>query len=225
MLIHREALELARFAPAEDEGGTLALTCLLIESDGHVVVCDGHQLIRVAGQVDEPSLFDSLIPAEEREHSEAILLPAEAAQSFNAALKKRKKKKGEPTPHIVVSRDGEAVRLASADGKVTRRFDVKPPDLPFPKIESLLRPHVAVKRVTLGVDLMLTILKALKGCGCESATFSFAEGEAAPVKFTAFSQPMGPVEGVVMPMRDGAEKDAANESGRRVTADQEHRKT
>lgn len=200
MLIHREALELSRMAPSDDEGGQYALTCLLIEADGHVVVCDGHQLIRVAGQVDEPSLFDSLIPADEREHSEPILLPAEAAQSFNAALKKRRKKKGEPTPHIVVSQDGNAVRLASADGKVTRRFEVKPPELPFPNIATVMRKHVTAKRVTLGVDLMLTILKALKGCGCPSITLDFAEGETSPVHFRAFSDPMGPVEGVVMPM-------------------------
>jgi hypothetical protein len=162
MVIHREALELARMAPTDDEGGHYALTCLLIEGDGHVVVCDGHQLIRVAGKVDEPSLFDSIIPAEERDHAEPILLPAEAAQSFNAALKKRKKKKGEPTPHIVVSQDGESVRLASADGKVTRRFDVKPPELPFPNIAAVMRPHAEVKRVTLGVDLMLTVLALTK---------------------------------------------------------------
>lgn len=209
MLIHREALELARMAPTDDEGGNYALSCLLIEADGHVVVCDGHQLIRVAGQVDEPSLFDSLIPAEEREHSAPILLPAEAAQSFSAALKKRKKKKGEPTPHIVVSHDGDAVRLASADGKVTRRFDVKPPELPFPNIAAVMKPHVSAKRVTLGVDLMLTILKALKGCGCPSVTLDFAEGEGSPVKMSAFSDPMGPVEGVVMPIRGSDEKDAA----------------
>ena len=209
MLIHREALELARFAPTVDEGGQYALTCLMLEPDGHVVVCDGHQLMRVAGAVDEPSLFDALIPQEEREHAAPILLPAEAAQSFNAALKKRKKKKGEPTAHIVISQDGEAIRLASADGKVTRRFEVKPPDLPFPNIAAVMRPHVEVKKVTLSVELMLTVLKALKGCGCTSLTLSLAAGEAAPIKLSAFSEPMGPVEGVFMPMRTGDEKDAA----------------
>lgn len=168
----------------------------------------GINLIRVAGAVDEPSLFDGLIPEGEREHSEPILLPAEAAQSFNAALKKRKKKKGEPTPHITVSHDGSAVRLASA-GKVIRRFDVTPPDLPFPNIAQVMRPHVEVKRVVLGVDLMLTVLKALKGCGCSSVTLSLSEGETAPVKLSAFSMPMGPVEGVVMPMRDDRAKEEA----------------
>lgn len=209
MLIHREALELARMAPDEDEGGALALSCLMIEPDGHVVVCDGHQLIRVAGAVDEPSLFDSLIPADEREHADPILLPAEAAQSFAAALKKRKKKKGEPTPHLVVSQTGDAIRLASADGKVTRRFEVKPPELPYPNYATLMRPHTEVKRVTLGVDLMLTVLKALKGCGCTSMTLSLAASDTAPVKIDAFSTPMGPVEGLVMPMRTGDEKDEA----------------
>lgn len=209
MLIHREALELARMAAAEDEGGSYALSCLHIEADGHVVVCDGHQLIRVHGRVDEPSLFDSLIPEEEREQSAPIMLPAEAAQSFNAALKKRKKKKGEPTPHIAVSSDGEAVRLASADGKVMRLFDVKPPDLPFPDIAPMMRPHAEVKRVTLGVDIMLAVLKALKGCGCSSVTMSFSEGATAAVKLSAFSMPMGPVEGLVMPMRDEQKDEAA----------------
>lgn len=210
MLIHREALELARMAPDDDEGGNYALSSLLIEADGHVVVCDGHQLIRVHGRVDEPSLFDSIIPLEEREHAAPIMLPAAAAESFNAALKKRKKKKGEPTPHIVVSHDGESVRLASADGKVTRRFEVKPPELPFPNIAPLMRPHAEVKRVTLDVDLMMTVLKSLKGCGCNTVTLSFSEGATAPVKLTAFSVPMGPVQGLVMPMREeGSASEAA----------------
>jgi hypothetical protein len=209
MLIHREALELARMALTDDEGGTHALSCLLIEADGHVVVCDGHQLIRVNGKVDEPTLFDAIIDQKEREHAEPILLPAEAATSFNAALKKRKKKKGEPTPHIAVSGDPGQVRLASADGKVTRRFDVAPPDLPFPNITSLMKPHVEIKRVTLNVDLMLTVLRALKGCGCPSVTLSFSEGQTAPVKLTSFSDPMGPVDALVMPIRDSKAQDEA----------------
>lgn len=196
-------------APTDDEGGKYALTCLMIEESGHVVVCDGFQLMRVAGKVDEPSLFDALIPVDEIHHAEQILLPAEAAISFNAALKKRKKKKGEPTPHIVVSKEGDAIRLASADGKVTRRFDVTPPELPFPNIASLMRPHTTVKSVTLSVDLMLTVLKALKGCGCTSVTMDLAEGDGAPVKIGAFSDPMGPVQGVVMPMRTGEAEAAA----------------
>jgi hypothetical protein len=188
-------------APTDDEGGKFALTCLMIEADGHVVVCDGHQLIRVHGRVDEPSLFDSLIPVEEREQAEPILLPSEAAQSFNAALKKRKKKKGEPTPHIVVSQDDDqTVRIASADGKVTRRFDVKPSELPFPNYKRLMGPHDTAKRVTLGIDLMLDVLRALKGCGCDSVTLDMAQADGTPVKLSAFSEPMGPVEALVMPL-------------------------
>ncbi len=208
MLIHREALELARMAPQDDEGGKFALTCLLIEGGGRVVVCDGKQLIRVNGSVDEPTLFDDLIPAEERDHDEPILLPAEAAQSFNAALKKRRKKKGEPTLHIVVSSDGTHVRLASADGKVTRRFEVAPPELPFPNIKPLLKQHRSAKKVTFDIELLMTVLKALKGCGCPSVTLDFAEGETSPVRFAAFSDPMGPVDGLVMPMSGHNEKSA-----------------
>jgi hypothetical protein len=208
MLIHREALELAKMAASEDDG-KYSLSCLLIEADGHVVVCDGKQLIRVAGKVDDPSLFDSLIPEDEREHAEEILLPAEAAQSFNAALKKRKKKKGEATPHVVVSGDGDSIRLASADGQVTRRFDVKPPEHPYPNYKALMKPHTVVKRVTLSIDLMLNVLKALKSAGCPSVTLHLSEGEGAAVKISAFSDPMGPVEGVVAPMRVDEAKDAA----------------
>lgn len=207
MLIHREALELARLAPTDDEGGQFGLSHLMIEADGHVVVCDGTQLLRVHGNVDEPSLFDSLIPDTEREHAEPILLSAEAAQSFSAALKKRKRKRGEPAPHIVVSADGEAIRLASADGKMTRRFDVKPSELPYPNYQALLKPRTVVKEVTLSIDVMLTVLRALKGAGCRSVTLGFAEGEGAPVRVTAFSDPMGPVDGIIAPMRKGDAQD------------------
>jgi hypothetical protein len=209
MLIHREALELAKLAHTEDEGH--ALNCLRFEEDGHVVVSDGHQFLRVNGKVDEPSLFDALIPEGELQCAAEVLLPSEAAQSFNAALKKRKKKKGEPTPHIVLSQDdGGVVRVASSDGKVTRRFDVKPVETPYPNIDAIRRQHISQRSVTLGVDLMIKILRAMKGAGCTSVTLDLAEGKHAPIRLKSFSDVMGPVEGAVMPMRlDDEKADAA----------------
>lgn len=209
MLIHREALGLARMTAADDEGGKFALSCLMIEADGHVVACDGVHLLRVHGHVDEPSLFDAIIPEDERKMAASLLLPREAAESFNAALKKRKRKKGEPAPHIVVSVGDSGIQLASADGKVTRRFDVTPPELPFPDYQHLMRPRTSVKAVTINVDVMLTVLRALKGAGCGSVTMTMAEGEGAPIRLDAFSDPMGPVQGLLMPMRADDAKDAA----------------
>lgn len=206
MLIHREALELAKMAAQDDDGGRFSLSCLMVEADGHVVVCDGVQLIRVAGKVDEPSLFDSLIPAEEREAEEPILLPAEAAMSFNAALKKRKKKKGEIPPHIVLSTEDTAIRLASSDGKVTRRFEVQPPELPYPSYDVILeqsRKRAVAKSSTFDVDVLMQVLRTLKAAGCGALTLDFAHGDGAPVRVHGFSAVMGPVEGVVMPMRTG----------------------
>jgi hypothetical protein len=208
MLIHREALELAKLANTEDESH--ALNCLRFEPDGHVCVSDGHQYLRVNGKVDEPSLFDSLIPEDERTCDTEVLLPSEAAQSFNAALKKRKTKKGEPTPHIVLSHDGDVVRVASSDGKVTRRFDVNPIETPYPNIDAIRRQHVSTRTVTLGVDLMIKVLRAMKGAGCTSVTLDLAEGTYAPIRLSSFSGVMGPVEGAVMPMRtDQAQDEAA----------------
>lgn len=200
MLIHRQALELHRMC-AEESDGKYALTAMRIEPDGHVTVCDGAQYLRIAAKVEEPGLFDVLVPSEEREQEETILLPAEAAESFNAALKKRKGKKGEVPPSVAISIDDGHIRLASSDGRTMRRFEVQPPTSPYPDIDRVLTSHVVTKEVIFGVDLLLDVLKTFKAMGCSSIRMSFAEGKAAPVKVSAFSA-IGPIEGVVMPRVD-----------------------
>lgn len=200
MLIHRQALELHRMCPEEGDG-KYALAAMLIEPTGHVTVCDGHQYLRIAAKVEEPALFDMEIPEDERESIEAIVLPAEAADSFNAALKKRKKKKGEAPPSVSISTDGEHIKLASSDGRTTRRFEITPPEQPYPPIDRVLRDHVVTREVLLGVDLLLDVLKTFKATGCDTIRFGFAEGQDAPIKVSAFSE-IGPIEGAVMPRRE-----------------------
>lgn len=200
MLIHRQALELHRMCAAENDG-KFALAAMLIEPDGHVTVCDGTQYMRIAARVEEPALFDALIPEEERDQHQPIVLPAEAAESFNAALKKRKKKKGDVPPSVSISQLDTHINLASSDGKTMRRFEVEPPSQPYPPIENVFRDFVPIKDVVFGVDILLDVLKTLKACGADSVKFVLANGEAAPVKVSA-STAIGPVEGAVMPRRE-----------------------
>ena len=200
MLINRQALELFRMS-ADENDSTFALAAMLIESTGHVTVCDGTQYLRIAAKVEEPALFDALVPEEEREQTETILLPADAAESFNAALKKRKKKKGEAPPAVAISSDGDQIRLASSDGRTMRRFDITPPDQEYPPIDRVLRDHVVTREVLLGVDLLLDVLKTFKATGCDTIRFGFAEGQDAPIRVSAFSE-IGPIEGAVMPRRE-----------------------
>jgi hypothetical protein len=201
MLIHRQALELHRMC-ADENDGKHALTAIKVEPTGHVTVCDGTQYLRIAAKVEEPGLFDALVPEEERVQTQTILLPAEAAESFNAALKKRKKKKDEVPPSVVISQDEDGhIRLASSDGRTMRRFEIEPPTQPYPEIERVLRGHVVTKEVLFGVDLLLDVLKTFKATGCSTIRFGFAEGQDAPVKVTAFSE-IGPIEGAVMPRRE-----------------------
>ncbi len=208
MLIHRESLELAKLAPDAEDVGQAALTGIEIKPDGHVAVCDGHMWLRVSGKVDEPSLFDAIIPVEEREHESTIVLPAEAALSFNAALKKRKKKKGEAPPHVVISQEGDQIKIASSDGKVTRRFEVAKVEDPYPNIDSVFKNHATTKRVTFGVDLLLAFLKTVRACGGNSIEMEFAESELAPVRVSSYSLTVGKIDGALMPQRP-AEKEAA----------------
>lgn len=200
MLIHRQALELHRMC-ADENDGKFALAAMLIEPTGHVTVCDGTQYLRVSAKVEEPALFDALIPDEERRWREPIVLPADAAESFNAALKKRKKKKGDVAPSVSVSQNDEHIRLASSDGQTMRRFEVKPPEQPYPPIENVFKDFVEVKKVVMGVDLLLDVLKTFKACGSDSITLSFGSGDSAPVKVSSFSG-IGPIEGAVMPRRE-----------------------
>lgn len=200
MLIHRQALELHRMCADEDDT-KFALASMMIEPTGHVTVCDGTQYLRIAAKVEEPALFDTLVPEDEREQTETILLPAEAAESFNAALKKRKKKKGEVPPSVAISQDNGHIRLASSDGRTMRRFDIEPTTAPYPAVELVLRGHVVTRDVLFGVDLLLDVLKTFKATGCSTIRLGFAEGQDAPVRVSAFSA-IGPIEGAVMPRRE-----------------------
>ena len=200
MLIHREALELANLA-ADEGDERFALTAIEIRPDGRVSVTDGHMWLRVSGKVEEPSLFDALIPAKEREQETTILLPAEAAQSFNAALKKRKVKKGEAKPNVVISQTDKAIRLASSDGRVTRRFEVEPPTAQYPALDKTLKDHVTTKKVVFSVELLSHLLRTMRALGSEAIHMEFAEGELAPVRISGLSVHVGEISGALMPMK------------------------
>lgn len=199
MLIHRLALEFARLAA--DEEASPKLACLHIEPTGHVTVSDGHLYLRANGKVDEPGLFDELLPHEERSARVAVTLPAYAASSFYAALK-RKRKKAELPKSFAVSLDNDVIRLATADASVQRRVDVKASTEEYPNVKSILKDHVVVHDVVLNVALLLELLKTLKAVGASSVHLHFAASETAPVKVTANSLELGPIEGAVMAMRE-----------------------
>lgn len=223
MLIHREALELANLAPDQEAPGRFALSCIHIGKAGHVTVCDGHFWLRVSGKVMEPSLLDVMLDEDDREQESVVLLSAEAARSFNAALKKRKVKKGEPKPHVVIGQSGEEIRVSSGDGRVTRKFVVEPPKAPFPDVDKLVNEkRVIVKSVTVGIDVLMSIARTIKAVGCSTFTLDLAEGESAPIMISAYSLNVGHVEGMFMPCRDAGSDDEKPKTKPKIVNPNEH---
>ncbi len=223
MLIHREALELANLAPSEETPGKFALSCLHVGKSGHVTVCDGHLWLRVSGKVMEPSLLDVMLDEDDREQESVVLLSAEAARSFNAALKKRKVKKGEPKPHVVIAQSGEEIRVSSGDGRVTRKFVVEPPKEPFPDVDKLAnQKRVIVKSVTVGIDVLMSICRTVKAVGCSSFTLDLAEGDNAAIMLSAYSLNVGHVEGMFMPRRDETNEDDKPKKTPKIVNPNEH---
>jgi hypothetical protein len=202
MLIHREALELANLA-AEDtkDLGNKALACLKVEGNGHVTVTDGHVLMRLAAKMEEPGLFDEVLDVDERNARETVLLPANAAAAFNAAMKKRKRKKGQSAPGVAISQGDALVKLASSDGITTQRFEIKPLESEkFPDPSKIFKDHVTTHEVVLGVDLLIDVLRTIKAIGAKSVRFHLAAEPVSPIKVTAMSE-VGTLEGVLMPQR------------------------
>lgn len=202
MLIHREALELAKLAADDNEDlGNKSLACLKVEGNGHVTVTDGHVLMRLAAKMEEPGLFDEVLDVDERNSRDVVLLPANAAAAFNAAMKKRKRKKGQASPGVAISQGDALIKLASSDGITTQRFEIKPLDTEqFPDPAKIFKSHVTTLEIVLGIDLLLDVLKTLKAVGASSVRLHLPAEPVSPVKVTAMSE-VGTLEGVLMPMR------------------------
>jgi hypothetical protein len=202
MLIHREALELAALAADDtDDLGNKALACLKVEGNGHVTVTDGTVMLRLAAKMEQPGLFDEVLDVDERNAREIVLLPANAAAAFNAAMKKRKKKKGQPAPGVAVSQGDALIKLASSDGLTTQRFEIKPTAAEkFPDPSKIFKDHVTTLEVILGVELMIDVLRTLKAIGAASVRLHLPAESVSPIKLTAMSE-VGTIEGVVMPQR------------------------
>lgn len=205
MLIHREALELARNAGKVEDGVVYPVSCLHITPEGHVTVTDGHHFIRIKAAVDEPSLFDEIAAEETEALEEPVLIPAEVALAFGAAMKRRSKK-GEDVPHVVVAAQAgaETITLRSSDGKTTRSFLIggMDPTMQFPKVDRAVRgANAPVRHIVFDVDLVMRLLRVLKAVGATSVRFGLTEREDGPMSFSAFTE-HGPVDGAVMPMKD-----------------------
>lgn len=198
MLIHQAALELVRLTA--DEEAAPALTGLNVEPTGHVTASNGYCYLRIAAKVEQPSLFDEQIPVADRNQRETVVIPGEAASQFLAALKKRKHKKDQPLPSVIVSQEGDQIRLASADGKTTRRIDALKQDLAYPDVATILKKHVTTFDVVFGVELLIDYLRVLKACGARSIHLHFPAENVSPVRVTASTE-VGSIEGAVMPQR------------------------
>jgi hypothetical protein len=205
MLIHREALELANNA-AQGEDAPFMLTCVNVSEDGSVTVTDGHHWLRMKAAADEPSLFDEIAERDTEALTGPALVPADVMSAFNASMKKRKSKPGEAKPHVVVAQQENRVTLRSSDGKTTRTFllEAVGADLKFPDVDRTVAAHVPVRRVVLGVDLLLLILRTLRACKVGTITLGLPAEDMAPISISAFSL-TGPIEGAIMPCRDTGE--------------------
>ena len=202
MLIHREALELAALAADDTEDlGNKALACLKVEGNGHVTVTDGHVLLRLAAKMEQPGLFDEVLDVGERNARGTVLLPANAAAAFNAAMKKRKRKKGQAAPGVAISQGEALIKLASSDGVTTQRFEIKPLESEqFPDPTKIFKDHVTTLEVVLGIELVIALLRTLKAIGATSVRLHLPAEAVSPIKVTAMSE-VGTLEGVLMPQR------------------------
>lgn len=202
MLIHRAALELAALAADDSEDLTnKALACLKVEGSGHVSVTDGHVILRLAAKLEQPGLFDEVLDVDERNARETILLPANAAAAFNAAMKKRKRKKGQEEPGVAVSQGEALIKLASSDGVTTQRFEIKPLESEqWPDPSSIFQKHVTTFEVVFGIEPLIDVLRVLKTIGASSVRLHFAAEPVSPVRVTAVTL-VGTVDGMVMPQR------------------------
>jgi len=191
MLIHREALNLANNA-ADENSDRYCIKFVQITKDGHVVATDGHHFLRIKALVDEPSLLDALMPEDKRDNAVDALVPADTLQSFAAAVKKV-----DANAHVVIAAENGTITLATADGVTERTFVTKPPDLPFPDVAKVTR-ETSEKTLTLGVELMMRLLRTLKACGASSVTLGVNDAES-PITVAAFCD-SGPIDGAIMPM-------------------------
>lgn len=210
MLIHREALELSRNAAIAVDGTPFTITCVNITTDGAVVVTDGKHWLRMKAATEEPNLFDEIAEQGTDALDGPVMIPAEVVQAFNAAMKKRKPKKGQSVPHVVVAQEDNRVTLKSSDGKTTRSFlmEAVDKDLTFPDVDYTVAAHKPQRHVIFSVDLLSVVLRTLRACKADSVTFGFPEDSEAVVSLTAFTA-TGPIDGAVMPMRKNEASEAA----------------
>jgi hypothetical protein len=193
VLIHREALALASNANTESDG-RYCLNFVKVTKDGHVIGCDGHHFLRIKAKVEAPTLLDAMLPAEDREADADALIPADALQSFSAAVKKM-----DENAHVVIAASGPTITLASTDGVCERQFIVKPPELPYPDVDKVMQHHPVVE-VVVSVELLTKVLKTLKACGAKSLRLGVKDAES-QIAISAFCD-SGPIDGSLMPMRD-----------------------
>jgi hypothetical protein len=222
MLIRLEALELAANAGGAEGSDRYALDCIQVQPNGDTIVTDGHHFLRIRAAVDEPSLFDALLPKKERGSTEEVLVNAEDAKAFKAACRRAVKKskggkKGKPEPiHVAVSKAGEAVTLATADGVTSRRFEMKEraADMKYPDVQRTI-PKGRKREILVSVDLLIRVLRTLKVLRCVGVEFSMTDREMDPIVLKATSI-VGDIDGAIMPMRDVESKPgkkATNGSG------------
>lgn len=211
MLIRLEALELAANAADSEVHDKYALGCIKVLADGSVIATDGHAILRIQAAVEEPILFDDLLPVHERGYEGDVLVDAGDARDFKAACRKALKKAGKLTEvvHVVVARNETETTMATADGTVERRFVIKDPIDPdkFPEIDRLL-PKAPKREITLNVDLLINTLRTLKKLKVSSVVLGLTKHPGAPITITAKSK-FGDIDGAIMPMRGDEKSETA----------------
>lgn len=211
MLIRLEALELAANAGEADASDRFNLNAIQARADGSVVVTDGTQLLRIHAAVEEPSLFDTLLPDVERGYEGDVLIDAEDARDFKAACKKALKRAGagaseEPEPvHVVVAHDDEQLTLATTNGIITRRFTIKQAaEGRYPDVDRVI-PTGDMRHITISVDLLIKMLRTLKRLKCRAVRLGLTARPEAPIHIEAESL-AGHIDGALMPMRDAKDE-------------------
>lgn len=169
MLIKLDALKLVGIAStSKPDKLNVPVDCLHVTEDGDIVATNGHILLKMRGNVEEPGLFDAEFDTSDREQKVNMLITGSVVRDFLACCRQS----GKEAPTVVLTQKRKSVNLATTDGVTTKRFDASGDrDIEkFPDASKLLGKRVERVEVTLGVDVLMQMLRTLRAVGCKSVT-------------------------------------------------------
>lgn len=205
MLLKLDALRLSNLSSTEKpEKLNVPIDCIYVTKDGEVIATDGHIVLKMRGNVEEPGLFDAEFDTDDREQKADYLISGSTVKDFLASCRQ----KGSEAASVVLSKRRKQINLATTDGITTKRFDAndnRDADK-FPDIGKLLGRRVKRQDVTLDLKVLAKMIGVLKSVGAKYVTLGIPpldEGEKSTTGLVSVvaEAAQGQVTGGVMPVR------------------------